>query len=51
MENHLHVAQVHHKLGNKRSTFLALLYWAMSDDIYGEHWDKVQEKRNETIES
>lgn len=38
---HLHIAEVHHRLGNKRSTWLALLYWAMSDDIYGEHWDKI----------
>ena len=37
---HLFVAKSHHKINNNRSMWLALLYWAMAEDIYGEHWDK-----------
>jgi two-component sensor histidine kinase len=39
--NHLHIAEVHHKIGNNRSMWLSLLYYAMAEDVYGEHWDYV----------
>ena len=35
---HLHVAMTHHKLNNKRSMYLALLYWAMAEEFYADHW-------------
>jgi hypothetical protein len=38
---HLHWAEVHHKLGNARSMWLQLFYYAMVEDIYGTHWDKL----------
>jgi len=38
---HLHWADVHHKLGNDRSMWLQLFYYAMVEDIYGTHWDKL----------
>ena len=41
---HLHWAGVHHRLGNTRSSWLQLLYFAMAEDIYGTHWDKLEEK-------
>ena len=25
----------------ERSMWLQLFYWAMADDIYGEHWDRI----------
>jgi len=40
-DNHLHIAEVHHKIGNNRSMWLSLLYYAMAEDVYGEHWDYV----------
>ena len=47
-DGHLHVAQVHHRLGNNRSMWLALLYYAMSEDIYGEHWDRLNKTMEQT---
>ena len=43
---HLHWAEVHHKLGNDRSMWLQLFYYAMVEDLYGTHWDKLKEKEN-----
>ena len=40
-DQHLHVAMTHHKIGNNRSMWLSLLYYAMAEEIYGEHWDYV----------
>jgi hypothetical protein len=45
---HLHWAEVHHMLGNQRSSWLQLLYYAMVEDIYGTHWDKLKENREAT---
>jgi hypothetical protein len=44
-EKHLEVARLHHALGHERSMWIQLLTWAMADDIYGTHWDKLQEKK------
>ena len=41
----LHWAEVHHRLGNQNSSWLQLLCYAMAEDIYGEHWDKLNERR------
>ena len=38
---HLHWAEVHHRLGHQRSSWLAMFYYAMVEDIYGKHWDKL----------
>jgi len=43
-DGYLHSARVQHKLGNDRSMWLALLYYAMSADLYGEHWDDLQRR-------
>jgi hypothetical protein len=40
----LHLAQVHHKIGNTRSTWLTLLYYAMAEDLYGEHYDDLKRR-------
>jgi hypothetical protein len=44
-QSHLWVALAHHKLGNARSMWLQLFYFAMVEDIYGAHWDKLNEKK------
>ncbi len=44
-DEHLHWAEVHHRLGHGRSSWLQLLYYAMAEDIYGTHWDKLNDKR------
>lgn len=36
---HLHWAEVYHMLGNQRSSWLSLFYYAMADDFHGTHWD------------
>ena len=38
---HLHWAEVYHMLGHQRSSWLALFYYAMAEDFYGTHWDKL----------
>ena len=43
-ENYLHIAKTHHKLRNQRAMWLALFYYAMTEDIYGTHWDKLNER-------
>lgn len=42
--NHLVVAKMHHELGNKHAMWLQLFNWAMSEDFYGQHWDKLRSK-------
>ena len=39
--DHLHVAEVHYRIGNSASSWIQLFYYAMAEDIYGEHWDKI----------
>ena len=43
-DGHLHVAQVHHKIGNNLSMWLTLLYYAMAEDLYGGHWDDLKRR-------
>lgn len=45
-ERHLEVAEVHHRIGNKRSMWLSLLYWAMAEEVYGDHWRLVNKEVN-----
>jgi len=40
-ENHLEVAKKHHALGHARSMWIQLFMWAMREEIYGEHWDRM----------
>jgi len=45
-EQHMILAHMfgkHHS--TERSMWLQLFYWAMADEIYGTHWDKLQEKK------
>ena len=42
--NHLLLAQVHYKMRNAVSMWLQLFNYAMSEDIYGEHWDSLRSK-------
>lgn len=42
---YIELAKRHHALGNELSMWLALFNWAMCEDIYGSHWDKLQEKK------
>ena len=39
--NQLHFAELHHKLGNEQGVWVHLFAWAQCDEIYGEHWDRV----------
>ena len=43
---HLYWAKIHFELKSKEniSMWIALLNYAMSEDLYGNHWDKLQEK-------
>lgn len=43
-DNHLHIAEAHHKIGNNRSMWLQLLYRAMAEDVYGTHWDDLKRR-------
>ena len=45
-DGHLDVAKVHFALGYDRSVWEHLLSYAMAEDVYGEHWDKLKEKEN-----
>lgn len=42
-DTHLEIAKKHHDLGQDSSSWLQLMYWAMAEDIYGEHWDKLND--------
>jgi len=43
---HLYWAKIHYELKGKEtiSMWIALLNYAMSEDLYGGHWDKLKEK-------
>jgi hypothetical protein len=44
--NHLAASEMYPK--DNQSMWLQLLYYAMAEDIYGEHWDNLhKEKANE----
>ena len=43
-DGHLHSAMVRHKLGHEHSMWLFLLYYAMAEDLYGEHWDDLKRR-------
>jgi hypothetical protein len=43
---YLEVAKVHFALGYDRSVWEHLFSYAMAQDVYGKHWDKLQEKEN-----
>lgn len=40
-EAHLLLAKIFHEKGRGRSMWLQLFYYAMAEDIYGEHWDQL----------
>lgn len=44
-EGYVHIAHVHYELKQERSMWLALLYYAMAEDLYGEHWDYLQRRK------
>jgi hypothetical protein len=45
-DSHLELARKFSDLPScTRSMYLQLFYWAMAEDVYGEHWDKL-ERRN-----
>ena len=43
-DGYLHIAHVHHELNHNQPMWLALLYYAIADDLYGEHWDNLQRR-------
>ncbi len=43
-ENYLHIANIQYELNNNTSMWLALLYYAIAEDLYGEHWDDLERK-------
>ena len=40
----LHIANLHYELNHDQPVWLALLYYAMAEDSYGEHWDYLQRR-------
>jgi len=44
-EGHLHIANLHYELNHDQPVWLALLYYAMAEDLYGEHWDYLKRER------
>ena len=44
-ENHLEVAKRHHELRNDTAMWVQLLTWAMREDIYGTHWDNLEQRK------
>ena len=44
---HLHIAEMHHSLEHKHSTWIQLFTWVQADEIYGEHWDRVIKGKND----
>ena len=44
---HLYWAKIHYGLKRKEtvSMWISLMNYAMSEDLYGDHWDKLQEKK------
>lgn len=44
-EIHLDLAKHCHERGIEHSMWLQLINWAVAEDHYGEHWDKLQEKK------
>lgn len=45
-EDHLLLAKFAHERGIHRSMWLQLFYYAMAEDIYGEHWDDLQRRKH-----
>ena len=43
-DGYLHIANLHYELNHDQPVWLALLYYAMAEDLYGEHWDYLQRK-------
>ena len=43
-DNYLHIANLHYELNHDQPVWLALLYYAMAEDLYGEHWDYLQRR-------
>ncbi len=46
-EDHLLLAKFAYERGIERSMWLQLLYYAMAEDVYGEHWDKLNSTKGE----
>ena len=44
-ENHLWAAKQHHELGNNVAMWVQLFTWAMREDIYGTHWDNLEQRK------
>jgi hypothetical protein len=43
----LHIAHSYYELKQENSMWLALLYYAIAEDLYGEHWDTTITKLKE----
>ena len=44
-DGYLHIANLHYELNHDQPVWLALLYYAMAEDLYGEHWDYLKRER------
>lgn len=42
---HLCLAESFYEMGMDRSMWIQLFNYAMAEDIYGTHWDKLNERR------
>ena len=47
-DTHLGIAKTYYKLGYNTSMWLSLMYFAMAEDLYGEHWDYLQRRTHDT---
>ena len=45
-EKHLTVAGMHYALGHDHAMWIQLFTWGLCEEIYGEHWDKIQKEHN-----
>ena len=44
-EDHLELAKCHHAFGGDATMWIQLLFWAMAEEIYGEHWDNIHRSK------
>ena len=44
--NHLAIATLYYEHGLDRAMWQQLFTWVQCEEIYGAHWDKLQEKNN-----
>jgi hypothetical protein len=44
-EEHFFWAKRAHNVGAMQAMWVALWHWAIAEDLYGEHWDKITKEK------